>query len=188
MIAVPVRSPEKPAMRDNPTLSGADLDQRIAAAFRDGTRPEDVTALIAEADAASIAAGEAADRARGRALDPALTAKAVAEARRQMEDASFRSERLQSAVTRLRDRLQELVAQEEDQQRLVAYKKAKAARDKLADELRATYPAIEAQLRDLLPRLAANDREIERINAHALPRTGGRLLVAELVARGLPAS
>jgi hypothetical protein len=34
-------------------------------------------------------------------------------------------------------------------------------------------------------RIAANDREVEYINAHAMPRNHGRLLSAELVARGL---
>jgi hypothetical protein len=47
------------------------------------------------------------------------------------------------------------------------------------------YPGIEQKLRELLPRMAANDREIAYINAHALPSDGERLLEAELVARGL---
>lgn len=45
-----------------------------------------------------VAANEAADRARARALDPALTAKEVAEARRNMEDAAFARDRLQAAL------------------------------------------------------------------------------------------
>ena len=47
------------------------------------------------------------------------------------------------------------------------------------------YPGIAQKLRELLPRIAANDREVEYINAHALPSSGERLLQAELVARGL---
>jgi hypothetical protein len=35
-------------------------------------------------------------------------------------------------------------------------------------------------------RVVVNDREIEYINGHALPRGADRLLVAELKARGLP--
>jgi hypothetical protein len=42
-----------------------------------------------------------------------------------------------------------------------------------------------SELAELLPRIAANDREVEYINGHALPSNGGRLLEAELVARGL---
>ena len=76
-------------------------------------------------------------------------------------------------------------ADEEDQRRRIAYKKAKAERDKLAAELKRIYPPIEAQFRDLMTRIDANDKEIEYINAHVLPRDAERLLVAELVARGL---
>ena len=41
------------------------------------------------------------------------------------------------------------------------------------------------KLAELLPRIAANDREVEYINGHALPSGAGRLLVAELIARNL---
>ncbi len=166
-------------------VAAADLDDRIAAAFGDDVKSDDVKALIVEAETASLASGEAAEQARGRALDPALTANDVAEARRQMEDAAFRRERLQTAVSRLQERLKEVRAQEEDQRRRIAFKKAKAERDRLAAELKAIYPPIEAQFRDLMTRIDANDKEIEYINAHVLPRGAERLLVAELVARGL---
>ena len=63
-------------------MKPGDLDDRIAAAFVDGVTSENLKVVIAEAQAASLASGEAADHARERALDPALTAKAVAEARR----------------------------------------------------------------------------------------------------------
>ena len=73
-----------------------------------------------EAGAASSAAAEAAERARARALDPALSAKEVAEARRQMEDAAFARERLSAAVPRLQERLKQLRDAEEDTRRWVA--------------------------------------------------------------------
>jgi chromosome segregation ATPase len=114
-----------------------------------------------------------------------LSSSDVAEARRQMEDAAFRRDRLQAAVARLRERLDELKAQEEDQRRQLVYDRVKAERDKLAAELADLYPGIEQKLRELLPRIAANDREIEYINNHKLPSDAERLLVAELVARGL---
>ncbi len=57
---------------------------------------------------------------------------------------------------------------------------ATTERDKLAAELGDIYPGIEQKLRELLPRIAANDREY--INAHAMPSNGERLLVAELIA------
>jgi DNA repair exonuclease SbcCD ATPase subunit len=117
---------------DSTTLASLDLDDRIALAFADGVKSGDVSALIVETEAAAAAADEAAERARQRALDPALTANAIAEARRQMEDASFRRERLKTAVPRLQEQLKEVRAQEENQRRWIAYEKLKAERDKLA--------------------------------------------------------
>ena len=59
-------------------------------------------------------------------------------------------------------------------------------RDELAKELADLYPAFAEKIAPLLQRIAANDRMIEAINDHALPSGAKRLLVAELVARGLP--
>jgi hypothetical protein len=67
----------------------------------------------------------------------------------------------------------------------IAYEKAKAERGKLAAELKALYPQIEAKLRDILPTIATNDEQIENIINHSLPLGAERLLVAELVARDL---
>jgi hypothetical protein len=81
--------------------------------------------LIEEAEAAALSSGEAAEQARKRALDPALSASDVAVARREMDDAGFRRERLQTAVTKLRERLEEVRTDEEDQRRRVFYEKVK---------------------------------------------------------------
>ena len=111
------------------------IDERIAAAFGDGITSDEVAALTNEAIAASRSANEAAEQARARALDPTLSARQVAEARRQMEDAAFARDRLSAAVPRLQQRRKELVEAEEDARRWVAYEKAKVERDKLAEEL-----------------------------------------------------
>jgi hypothetical protein len=160
------------------------LDNRIANAFNDGAQSGDITALIADVEVASVEAERSAGLARTRALDPALSAREAADARRAMEDAAFRRERLQAAVSRLRERLYELRAGEEDQHRRVIYEEVKAERDQLAAELASIYPDFAQRLGDLMGRIVANDREIEWVNS-ALPRGKGRLLVAELVARGL---
>jgi Rad3-related DNA helicase len=94
-------------------------------------------------------------------------------------------ERQQAAVSRLRDRLAELRTAEEDDRRRAAYEEARAERDELAAELARVYPPLAAQLADLLGRVRASDDRIEHMNAHALPRGCGPLLVAELVARNL---
>jgi hypothetical protein len=163
----------------------ADLDDRITAAFTDGAKSDDVAGLIGEVEAAAIAVGEMAERARSRALDPVLSAPDVAAARREMDDAEFRRDRMQVAVTKLDVRLAELRAQEENHRRRATYEQVKTKRDKLAAELIDKYPAIERQLVDLFARLDANDKEVNYLNTR-LPTNTERLRLAELVARGLP--
>jgi hypothetical protein len=162
-----------------------DLEERIAAAFNNGVNSADVETLIKAAEAASVSANERAERARTRALDPALASNVVIEARRQMEDAAFRRDRMATAVEQLRARRLVVKADEEDARRLRIYEDAKAERDRLAEELREFYPGVAERLAELLARIAANDAAVERINAHGLPRNHGRLLCAELAARRL---
>jgi hypothetical protein len=102
-----------------------------------------------------------------------------------MDDAAFRRDRLQAALGKLRKRLAQLKYQEENARRQVAYDKAKAVRDELANELADLYPGFAQKLVELLARVVVNDREIEYINK-ALPSGADRLLVTELKARGLP--
>ena len=166
-------------MRGNGELD--DLDERIRAAFGQGVHSTDVESLIRAAETASVSANERAERARTRALDPALSSNIVIEARRQMEDAAFQRDRLQVAVTKLRERLVAVKADEEDARRLRVYEEVSAERDQLADELRDFYPGVAERLAELLARIVANDEAVERINAHGLPRERGRLLCAELI-------
>lgn len=161
------------------------LDDRIAAAFLPGAISTDVEELIANAEAAAASSEEAVEVARAQALDPTLLAEKVQTARQQMEDAAFRRDRLRMAVTKLRDRLQQLKAQEDNERRWQAYEKAKAERDKLVSELKDVYPAYAARLADLAARIKANDREVDRINLRAVPEGAEWLRSVELVAREL---
>jgi hypothetical protein len=141
----------------NSKINGTgDLDDRIAAAFADRVQSGIVATLIAEAESAACVSGEAAERARERALDPALMANAVAEARREMDDAQFRCDRLKVALQKLQARLKEVKAEEENRRRWATYEKLKAERDRLAAELKAVYPDIEAKLGKLISDLERN--------------------------------
>jgi len=91
------------------------------------------------------------------------------------------------AVSRLRDRLKEVRGQEENQRRQIAYERVKTERDKLAAELKASYPSMESRLGELIAKIEENDREIEFVNGHALPSGAERLRSAELIARGIEA-
>jgi hypothetical protein len=149
------------------------LDDRIAAAFEDGATSASIRQLsdlgfvradlIREVEAASVVAGETSDAARQRALDPRLSATGVAEARREMDDAAFRRDRLQEAVRRLGERLKELERQEERARRRADLARVAAERDRLAAELAEVYPKYSERLADLAARIAANDAEIARL-------------------------
>ena len=52
----------------SPAISELSLDERIAAAFGDGAKSEDVAALIKEAKAASLLCNDTAESARKRAV------------------------------------------------------------------------------------------------------------------------
>lgn len=161
------------------------LHERIAAAFATGAKSSDVTVLIGQATAAAVASADTADRARTRALDPALSAADVIEARRDMDDASFQRDRLLEAVRRLGERLRELKWQEEQSRRQLAYDAALIERDKLAEEVARTYPALAAQLAKLVTKIAENDEVIERVNRKSRPDGALALESAEAIARGL---
>ena len=165
-------------------INAALLEERIAAAFVDGAKSGDIADLISETEAASVASGGAAERSRMRALDPTLSAADVAAARRDMEDAAFRCDRMGEAVRRLGGRLREVKRQEEQARRLAAYDAALAERDALATELAEAYPTMAKQLADLAGRIATNDAVIERING-ALPDGAKWMAGAEMIAREL---
>jgi hypothetical protein len=167
-------------------IAQMDLDARIAGAFADGAKSSDVAVLLKDAERAAADMAESASQARNHALDPTLSGSELIDARKCMEDAAFQRDRLQAASEKLRERLAELKDHEENARRQVAYVKAGAVRDALAKELADVYPAFAQKLAELLPRIVANNREIEYINTHGLPKGADRLLIAELKTRALP--
>jgi hypothetical protein len=171
---------------NKPMTADPHLDERIAAAFADGAKSNLVVALITDTELAAASASDMAEDARNRALDPTLSGTELKDARKCMDDAAFRRDRLQAALGKLRERLAELKDQEENARRQAAYDKAKAERDELAKELADLYPVVAQKLAELFTRVAANDRDIDYINKHTLPKGAARLLEVECVARGLP--
>src|SRR5215471_9027611 len=168
-------------MLNHPT-EASDLDARIRAAFEANASSQIIVTLITTVERATREADARASDARARALDPTLASNGMNEARREMHDAAFESERLRVAVTKLRERLAEVTADEENARRLQAYEDVEAECDVLAAELKQLYPEFSVKLADLLTRIAANDQAIEHVNRN-LPRNRGRLLSSELLAR-----
>jgi hypothetical protein len=94
------------------------VDERVAAAFADGATSSSITDLIVEVEAAAVAEEDDA---------------AATDASRTSEDATFRRDRLNKAKRRLRERLREVRAQEEQARRQAAYDAALVERNALAE-------------------------------------------------------
>jgi predicted transcriptional regulator len=161
------------------------LEQEIVAALADAdVTSNNLSALIERTEAAIPETDQAAETARSMALDPALSPDAKA-AREAMAAAEFARDRLRTVLPRLRERLEQLQAQEYLAEWRSDYEALKVKRDGLADELRTIYPELETKITDLFTRMAANDAELSRLHQ---ARPGGvllHLLGAELMARDI---
>ena len=78
-----------------------DLDARIAAAFADGAKSNDVATLIKDAEQGVASASDRAEQARNHALDPTLSRSELKDARECMDDAAFKRDRLQAALGKI---------------------------------------------------------------------------------------
>jgi hypothetical protein len=142
--------------------STIDLDARIAAAFAGDARSDDVRRLLADVETAAKAAEAAAEEARVRALDPLV--EDVIGARRAMDDAAFKRDRLIEAVKRLGVRIDELKALEKERAQRAEHERVSAERNRLAEEIeRMSEPMV--QIAHLVRQIDLCDREIGRVNA-----------------------
>jgi hypothetical protein len=139
-----------------------ELDARIATAFGDDVKSDDVRRVLADVEAAAKVAEAAADDARARALDP-LVADVIA-ARRAMDDAAFKRDRLSEAAKRLGKRVEELKAQEKYRAERAEHERVSAERERLAADFgRMAEPIV--QIAHLVRQIDLCDREIGRLNA-----------------------
>jgi hypothetical protein len=126
---------------------------------------DDVQCVLAAVEAAAKEAAAAAEEARESALDP-LVADLIA-ARRAMDDAAFKRDRLIEAAKRLRVRVDELRALERARAQQAEHEKVLAERNHLADEMqRMAEPMV--QIAQLVRQIDLCDREVGRVNALGL--------------------
>jgi hypothetical protein len=144
------------------TTAAADLDARIAVAFAEDAESGAVRCVLADVEAAAKVAEAAAEAARCRALDP-LVADVIF-ARRAMDDAAFKRDRLTEAAKRLAARVDELKALEKARAERAEHGRVSAERERLAAELERMAEAI-MRTAHLVSKIAACDREIGRLNA-----------------------
>jgi hypothetical protein len=144
----------------------APLDARVAAAFSDGAKSSDVSALLPQVEAAAKAADAAAAEARARALDPALVGEDAKVARREMDDTAFLRDRLTEAASRLAERVAELKALEADRVLWAEHDRLLAERARLADAMeRMAEPIV--QIAHTVSEIAICDRAIKALNTKA---------------------
>ena len=153
------------------TKPAEELDGRIAAAFSDDAKSGDAARLLAEVKEATSAAELAAETARKHALDPLLSGDDLKLARREMDDAAFKRDRLQEASAKLAERVEALKALEADRRLQVEHERVEAERDRLAEEMeRMAEPIL--RIAHTVRRIEICDREIGRLNAISAAKFG----------------
>jgi len=160
------------------------LEDRIADAFDEVMTAAALAALLREVQEASEAAKGESKAASALALDPRLRPADVADARQRMQDADFRSTRLDRAAQELAEVLDDAKSREKAQAAEIEYQAAKAERDQLVKEIGEEYPVLAEKIVTLLDRLAASNARLERVN----PGRRGKewLRSAEALARSAP--
>jgi hypothetical protein len=159
-----------------------DLETRVADALGAALTSEEISALIIEISQAVTDAQAISLRASERALDPATRPEFVADAHKAMMEADFRARRMTIALERFQAMKAEAVRREQASAAHAEFLAAKAERDELVNELRAVYPELAGKIADLIGRVAANQKRVERAN-QSIPAGEKWMASAETLAR-----
>jgi hypothetical protein len=161
------------------------LEQQIAAALAADKLPpsSELSALLAEVDVAAAAAAASAAAERERALD--LSSDPAA-AQQLILIAELRARRLEAARPRLEQRLQAALGAEYSERWDAHYRRLAAKVEEAAERFR-RYPALAAEMVELLNSAAAVDKEVGDLHIRAVAGEHRRLPQVELLARGLKA-
>lgn len=144
-------------------LPRADLENRIADALTADLSSEELQKLLREVERADEEAQELSRKSRDAALDPKIRPGAVSAHRRQMEDAQFQSDRMRQAAKTLRERLDEVLCQEQAARESHLMEEATKRQEAAAAMLRERYPVLAAELADLLKECAEADAQCRRL-------------------------
>lgn len=147
------------------------LDDRIADAFETKMTSAELKVLLDETNAADEAAKAESAAASKIAMDPAVRPAKVAEARKRMEDADFRSRRMSTAANKLAKLHLEAKSQEDAAERAKIRAAALAERDQVAEALK-EYEELAGRITALMHRLVASNAKV------------GEFETAEVIARG----
>jgi hypothetical protein len=163
------------------------LEQRIASALRSNTTfsAAQLSALIGEVDAAAAAAANAVEEERANALDP-FDPNDPATAQQRVLIAQLSYDRLQAATPHLQRQLATLQRREDGERWSASYERHAAVVEAAAARYR-RYPALAAEMVELVNLSAAVDKQSSDLNIADPPGESRRLPQVELLARGLKA-
>jgi hypothetical protein len=146
-------------------MSAGDLDSRIAGALqRTKASPDDIAALLAEAERALADTERELAQANAQALDPTSTSAVIASARGVTFDAQFRLQRLVVARDRLREKHAAATERVAKEAREAAHADLVLRRDALAARFESTWREHAEPLAAFLHEIAAIDEEIGTAN------------------------
>jgi hypothetical protein len=139
------------------------MDARIAVAFADDARSDSVSGLLAEVEAAASAAEADSEAARARALDPLVSSDGAVVARREMDDAAFKRDRLREAARKLSERVAAVRALEADRHAHAEHERVLTEKNRLVGEMERMSEPV-AQISRLVSEIDLFDREIKSFN------------------------
>jgi hypothetical protein len=156
------------------------FEERLDVALQPDTiiTSADLAALIEETETGIAKAEKESEVDQTLALDPKAARQAIA-------DATFAANRLRTLLSKLQARYRQLCDEEERAAWLAELDAFKPKRDALAEELRELYPDAVTKIVDLFVRINASDEALSELLQKRPAGAMGRLLSAELHARGL---
>jgi hypothetical protein len=172
------------------TAEPTTFEERLINALTSDISADDLYTLVEETKLAITTANNEATIAKATALDP-LQSPDASEARRSMEDAKFKTDRLRNLLLRLQTRLIEAGNHEDYLRWRKRFDPLKPKVDVAAEKLKAVYQKFAAELVPLLAEIEKIDVEVSQVSlakpyhAKAATNDGCFLRSVELTARGL---
>jgi hypothetical protein len=172
------------------TVEPTTFEERLINALTSDISADDLYTLVEETKLAITTADNDAQIAKATALDP-LQSPDASEARRSMEDAKFKADRLRNLLPRLQTRLIETGNHEDYLRWRKRFDPLKPKVDVAAAKLKAVYQKFAAELVPLLAEIEKIDAEVAAVSqakpyhAKAATNDGCYLRSVELTARGL---
>jgi hypothetical protein len=160
----------EPIRKDPPEPT---LEQGIAEAlWHKRVSSETLSAVFNQAADALLDAEQLVNDTQAKKLDPTV----LDDTRSALDEAIWRRDKLQGAVSALRTKHQQILTQERKAQWNVEADAIEARRDELTEVFASTYPEIISQLIELFARVKEMDAEVDQINRQAPDSEERRLL------------